>query len=212
MRIELAIKEKKFAGQANLVKAFERAKSGNGRLHLLGLVSDGGVHSHITHLCEFLTAAKEYGVPKTFVHFFGDGRDTAPKSADKYMKTVLEHMENIKYGEIATVVGRYYAMDRDKRWERVKVAYEGLISGEGEKSADVLKTIEERYAQGETDEFLKPIIVGEEGRIQDDDTLITFNFRSDRMRELVQALGIAPLPFETSKSPKNIVSPRRLHH
>ncbi|KAJ3045870.1 2,3-bisphosphoglycerate-independent phosphoglycerate mutase [Rhizophlyctis rosea] len=204
VRIELAIKEKKFAQQPNLVKAFERAKSGNGRLHLLGLVSDGGVHSHINHLKEILTAAKEYGVPKAFVHFFGDGRDTSPKSADKYMKDLLDHIASISYGEVATVVGRYYAMDRDKRWERVKIAYDGLVAGEGEHVTDVLKAIEDRYAKDETDEFLKPIIVGDEGRISDNDTLIFFNFRSDRMREINQALGVAPIPFEPKKQPKDI--------
>ncbi|KAJ3042996.1 2,3-bisphosphoglycerate-independent phosphoglycerate mutase [Rhizophlyctis rosea] len=204
VRIELSIKEKKFAQQPNLVKAFERAKSGNGRLHLLGLVSDGGVHSHINHLLEMLTAAKAAGVPKTFIHFFGDGRDTSPKSADGYMKQLLDHIDSLQYGEVATVVGRYYAMDRDKRWERVKVAYDGLVSGEGEKSTDVLKTIKERYEKDETDEFLKPIIVGEEGRVGDNDTLIFFNYRSDRMREINQAFGIAPLPFEAAKSPKDI--------
>ncbi|KAJ3290769.1 2,3-bisphosphoglycerate-independent phosphoglycerate mutase [Borealophlyctis nickersoniae] len=204
VRIELAIEKETFAQQPNLVKAFERAKNGNGRLHLLGLVSDGGVHSHITHLFRLLDAAKEAGVPKTYVHFFGDGRDTAPKSADKYMKDLLDHIKSIGFGEVATVVGRYYAMDRDKRWERIKIAYEGLVQGEGEKTTDVLKTIQERYAKDETDEFLKPIIASEEGRIGDNDTLIFFNFRSDRMREINQAFGIPPLPFETSKSPKDI--------
>lgn len=203
--IELSIKEKKFAQQPNLVAALKRAKEGNGRLHLLGLVSDGGVHSHINHLLEFLNAAKEYGVPKTFVHFFGDGRDTSPKSADKYMKTLLDHIEKMQYDEVATVVGRYYAMDRDERWELVQVAYVAIVQGKGENTTDVLNTISERHAKGETDEFLTPIIVGEEGRIDDGDTLIFINFRSDRMREIAQAFGVPPLPFETVKSPKDIV-------
>ena len=189
-----------------MVKAFERAKSTNGRLHLLGLVSDGGVHAHIDHLLKMLEAAKAHGVPEAYVHFFGDGRDTAPKSAIGYLTTLLNHMKEHGYGKLADITGRYYAMDRDKRWERIKIAYEGLVQGLGEKTDDPIKTIEERYAANETDEFLKPIIVEEAGRIKDNDTLIFFNFRSDRMREINQALGIPPLPFETEVVPKNLVS------
>ncbi|KAI8819706.1 BPG-independent [Fimicolochytrium jonesii] len=202
VRIELAIKQKKLKDQPALQAALKRAKEGNGRLHLLGLVSDGGVHSHIDHLFALLEIAKDYGVPKTFIHFFGDGRDVSPKSSDKYLKQLLEFTKKINYGSVATIVGRYYAMDRDKRWERIKIAYDGLVEGTGEKSDDPVKTIEERYAKDETDEFLKPIIIGEEGRIKDDDTLIFFNYRSDRMREINQALGV-DTPFE-AKKPKNI--------
>lgn len=204
VRIDLSIKNKTLAKSENLVKAFERAKKGNGRLHLLGLVSDGGVHSHILHLFAMLEAAKEAQVPETFVHFFGDGRDTAPKSTVTYLKQLLEFMDKIQYGKLADIIGRYYSMDRDKRWERIKVAYEGLVQGLGEKTDDPVKKVEERYAQEETDEFLKPIIVDEKGRVEDGDTLVFFNYRSDRMREINQALGIAPLPFETSKVPKDI--------
>ncbi len=200
----MAIKNKKLCSQPAVQQAFERAKMGNGRLHLLGLVSDGGVHSHINHLLAFLEGAKEAQVPKTFIQAFGDGRDTAPRSADGYLETLLAHIEKIGYGELASLTGRYYAMDRDKRWERVQVAYEGLVQGKGEASTNVLATLKERYAKDETDEFLKPIILGTEGRIQDGDTLLFFNFRSDRMREINQALGLAPPPFETEKIPKNI--------
>ncbi|KND04804.1 2,3-bisphosphoglycerate-independent phosphoglycerate mutase [Spizellomyces punctatus DAOM BR117] len=203
VRIDLSIKNKTLAQQPALVDAFKSAKEGNGRLHLLGLISDGGVHSHIRHLFELLEAAKDYGVPKTFVHFFGDGRDTAPRSADKYLQELLDFMKKIGYGSVATIVGRYYAMDRDKRWERIKVAYEGLVQGVGEKTDDPLKTVKERYSKDETDEFLKPIIVEEDGRVQDNDTLIFFNYRSDRMREITQAFGIET-PFETAKKPKHI--------
>ena len=114
-----------------------------------------------------LETAKEQEVPKTFVHFLGDGRDTAPESAAGYCKQLLEFMEKEKYGELATVIGRYYAMDRDKRWERIKIAVDGLVKGEGESTTDILKTIQERYEKKETDEFLKPIIVnGDAGRIK----------------------------------------------
>ncbi|KAJ3177975.1 hypothetical protein HDU85_005692 [Gaertneriomyces sp. JEL0708] len=203
VRIDLSIRKNTLEAQPALTDAFKRAKDGNGRLHLLGLVSDGGVHSHIRHLCAMLEAAKNYGVPKTFVHFFGDGRDTAPKSADGYLKDLQDFMKKINYGEVATIVGRYYAMDRDKRWERIKVAYDALVSGVGEKSADPNKTVEDRYAKGETDEFLKPIIVGENNRIEDKDTLIFFNYRSDRMREITQTFG-GDIPFEVTKTPKDI--------
>lgn len=175
VRIDVSIKKKQFAKTPNIVSALSNAKSlSPSRLHLLGLVSDGGVHSHINHLYALLSAAKEAGIEKTYVHFFGDGRDTAPRSASGYMKDLLGWMEKEKYGEVGSVVGRYYAMDRDKRWERVTVAVEGLINGVGEKVGsekvegewEVVKKIEERYKKDETDEFLKPIIVGEEGRIK----------------------------------------------
>lgn len=167
VRIDQTIKK----GELNKVKtvtdSFSRAKNGNGRLHLLGLISDGGVHSHINHLIALLKVAKEIGVPKVFIHFFGDGRDTDPKSAAGYMKDLLGKTQEIGAGQIATVVGRYYIMDRDKRWERVEVGLKGVVLGEGEDSTDPVKTIEERYSKGETDEFLKPIIVGgKERRVQ----------------------------------------------
>ena len=130
-------------------------------------VSDGGVHSHIKHLFALLETAKEQGVPHTYIHFLGDGRDTAPESAAGYAKELISFLKKEEYGELATVIGRYYAMDRDKRWERVKIAVDGLVKGEGEKAEDAVKAIEERYKKGETDEFLKPIIVnGDEGRIK----------------------------------------------
>ncbi|KAK9729092.1 2,3-bisphosphoglycerate-independent phosphoglycerate mutase [Basidiobolus ranarum] len=203
VRIDLALERKEFIKTPNIVKSFETAKKGNGRLHLLGLVSDGGVHSHIKHLFGLVEAAKEFGVPDVFIHFFGDGRDTAPKSAVKYMKELLDFLTKLNYGSVATVCGRYYAMDRDKRWERIQLAFDGLVSGKGEKSDDAIKAIEERYKQNDTDEFLKPIIVNQNGIIKDDDTLFFFDYRSDRMREITQSFGIQPTPFD-SKVPKNL--------
>jgi 2,3-bisphosphoglycerate-independent phosphoglycerate mutase len=173
-------------------------------LHLLGLVSDGGVHGHIEHLKYLLRSAKEFGITETFIHFFGDGRDTAPRSAHGYLSNLLEFSKSLDYGIVATITGRYYAMDRDKRWERIQVAYEAIVQGKGEVTSDPLAKIEERYSQDETDEFLKPIIADERGVVQDGDTLIFFNFRSDRMREINQAMGIAPLPFQTDVVPKDI--------
>ncbi|KAF2144591.1 uncharacterized protein K452DRAFT_245569 [Aplosporella prunicola CBS 121167] len=190
VRIDQTIKKGQLQQVDNIVKSFNRAKEGNGRLHLLGLVSDGGVHSHINHLVALLKMAKAMGVPKVFIHFFGDGRDTDPKSAAGYMADLLKHTQEIGLGEIATVVGRYYAMDRDKRWDRVEVAMNGIVKGEGEASSDPVATIKARYEKDEKDEFLQPIIVGgDERRIKDDDTLFFFNYRSDRVREMTQLMG-----------------------
>ncbi|GAB1521841.1 hypothetical protein RhiTH_004938 [Rhizoctonia solani] len=167
VRIDVSIKKREFHKNKTILESLKHAKDTSGRLHLLGLVSDGGVHSHINHLKALLETAKEIGVPKTIIHFVGDGRDTAPRSSSKYLKDLLEFIQKEQYGEIGTIVGRYYAMDRDKRWERVKVAIDGLVSGEGESTSDPVATIEERYKKDETDEFLKPIIVGgEETRIK----------------------------------------------
>ncbi|KAJ5338396.1 hypothetical protein N7541_010370 [Penicillium brevicompactum] len=208
VRIDQTLKKGEMGKVPSVVKSFTRAKEGNGRLHLLGLVSDGGVHSNITHLFALLDVAKEMKIPEVYIHFFADGRDTDPKSADKFMQQLLEKTKQIGLGAVATVVGRYYIMDRDKRWERVEVGLKGLVTGEGEDSSDPLQTIKERYEKKENDEFLKPIIVGgKERRIQgkfdlytqfkpnrtdslvDDDTLFFFNYRSDRVREITQLLG-----------------------
>jgi 2,3-bisphosphoglycerate-independent phosphoglycerate mutase len=169
VRIDVSIKKRQFHKSPNIVECMEQAKKTSGRLHLIGLISDGGVHSHNTHLYALLETAKELGVPHTYVHFLGDGRDTAPKSAAGYAKDLQEFIEtkNGGYGEIATVIGRYYAMDRDKRWERVKIAVDGLVKGIGEKTDDVVKAIEASYEKDITDEFLKPIIVNEkDGRFK----------------------------------------------
>ena len=197
VRIDQTIKKGDLGKVENIVKCFTRAKEGNGRMHLLGLVSAGGVHSHINHLKALLQVAKTMGVPEVYVHFFGDGRDTDPHSGLGHMKDLLAFLHDLGLGEIGTVVGRYYIMDRDKRWDRVEVGMKGLVLGEGEASSDPVKTMEERYARKETDEFLKPIIVnGQKGRVQDNDTLFFFNYRSDRVREVTQLLG------DQDRSPK----------
>lgn len=197
VRIDQTIKKGELNKVDNIVKCFKRAKDGNGRLHLLGLVSDGGVHSHIKHLKSLLKVAKELGVPHVYIHFFGDGRDTDPKSGLGHMKDLLAFCKEESIGKIATVVGRYYIMDRDKRWDRVEIGMKGVVVGEGEDSTDPVKTMQERYEKGETDEFLKPIIVnGKEARVQDNDTCFFFNYRSDRVREVTQLLG------DQDRSPK----------
>ncbi|KAF2501708.1 2,3-bisphosphoglycerate-independent phosphoglycerate mutase [Lophium mytilinum] len=198
VRIDQTIKTNKLREVQTIKDSFSHAKNGNGRLHFLGLVSDGGVHSHIKHLIALIKVAKEMEVPEVFIHFFGDGRDTDPKSGAGHLKDLLEATKEIGLGEIATIVGRYYIMDRDKRWDRVEVGLKGVVSGEGEDSNDPLATIKERYEKGETDEFLKPIIVGgKDRRIQDNDTLFFFNYRSDRVREVVQLIG----DFDRSPKP-----------
>lgn len=167
VRIDSIIKKDALRDNKNIKESFTKAKDGNGRLHLLGLVSDGGVHSHILHLIALLKVAKEIGVPKVFIHFFGDGRDTDPYSGKGHLEHLIKETKEIGIGEIATLVGRYYAMDRDKRWDRVEIALKALIHGEGEDSSDPVKTFQERYDKKETDEFLKPVIVGgKESRIQ----------------------------------------------
>ncbi|KAI8096986.1 2,3-bisphosphoglycerate-independent phosphoglycerate mutase [Halteromyces radiatus] len=203
VRIDLAMDNNEFGSVENIKGAFDRAKNGNGRLHFLGLLSDGGVHSHIDHLISLMKAAKDAGVPETFIHCFGDGRDTAPKSIIKYLTKLQDVIKEINYGKIVDITGRYYAMDRDKRWERIQYAFDALLYGKGDKEDDAIKAVEKRYENGETDEFLKPIVLNSEGTIKDDDTLFFFNFRSDRMREITQALGIPPCPCK-GDVPKNI--------
>ncbi|KAH6911298.1 phosphoglycerate mutase [Coprinopsis sp. MPI-PUGE-AT-0042] len=204
VRIDVSIKKKTFHKNPTILEACKRAKEGSGRLHLLGLISDGGVHSHIKHLFALLETAKEQGVPETYIHFFGDGRDTAPRSSTKYLQQLGEFTDKLEYGELATIVGRYYAMDRDKRWERIKIAALGLMTGKNEKGEEAesvsaneakgwegaVKIVEENYKKDLTDEFLKPIIVnGDKGRVKEGDTLFFFNYRSDRMREITSVFG-----------------------
>ena len=167
VRIDQTLKKGELNKNQVLRDSCQRAIDGNGRLHFLGLISDGGVHSHILHLFGLLQVAKEMGIPKIFIHFFGDGRDTDPKSAAGYMQQLLDKTKELGVGELATVVGRYYIMDRDKRWERVEIGMKGVVSGDGEESTDPVATIKSRYDKGENDEFLKPIIVGgKERRVQ----------------------------------------------
>ncbi|KAG0647310.1 2,3-bisphosphoglycerate-independent phosphoglycerate mutase [Hyphodiscus hymeniophilus] len=206
VRIDQTIKKGELNKNEVIMNAFKAAKEGTGRLHLAGLISDGGVHAKQDHLYALLKVAKDIGIPHVYIHFFGDGRDTDPKSGAGYMEQLLEKTKEIGIGEIATVVGRFYAMDRDKRWDRVEVALKGMILGEGEESHDPVKTIKERYSKGENDEFLKPIIVnGKEARIQDNDQVFFFNYRSDRVREITQLLGdVDRSPKPDFQYPKNI--------
>lgn len=208
VRINMDVENKKIGENPNFIDSTNNAKSGNGRLHLLGLISDGGVHAHIQHLFALLEGAKKQGVKETFIHFFADGRDTSPTSGVTYVQQVLDKVKELNYGSLSTITGRYYAMDRDNRHERIKLAYEGMVQGIGEKTTpnDVVALIQKRYndtSDPQTDEFLKPIIVDEKGMIQDNDTLIFINFRADRVRQISAAFGIER-HFETSKAPQNL--------
>lgn len=192
VKINLAVENKTLQKEKVLIDAFNYAKENNKAVHFLGLVSDGGVHSHINHLFGLLDAAKEFGVNKKYVHAFTDGRDVDPKSGYGFISELEDHLEKTN-GKLATVTGRYYAMDRDKRWERVKLAYDAVVHGKGELSNNVLKSIEKSYDEGVTDEFIKPIVTTENEKpvatIQNGDVVIFFNFRTDRGRQLTEALS-----------------------
>ncbi len=191
-RIDHAIETGEFFKNAELVAAFDHAKMNNSALHLLGLVSHGGVHSWHEHLYALLRMARQRNAERTFVHAFLDGRDTAPDSGAGYVTELLEKMNEYGVGRIASLVGRYYAMDRDKRWERTEQAYRLLRYGEGRPHRDPVQAILESHKEGVTDEFVKPVvIVGEDKRpvatVQDGDSVIFFNYRADRARQLTRA-------------------------
>jgi len=192
-KINKAVKEDTLKDEKVLQEAFSYAKSNNKSVHFLGLLSNGGVHSHIDHLKALIKAAQESGVEKSFVHAFTDGRDVDPKSGKGFLID-LDQFCSDKNTKLATVVGRYYAMDRDKRWERVKLAYDVMVNAQGEKAQDIGKAMQESYDEGVTDEFIKPLVMtnanGEPlGQIAEGDVIIFFNFRTDRGRELTQALS-----------------------
>ncbi len=188
VRIYRAIRDGSFAKLPAWQVALDRAKA-SGRLHLMGLVSDGGVHSHIDHLFALLDLAKEQGIREVFVHAFLDGRDVPPQSAMEFLKPLEEKLAAVGNAKLATVSGRYYAMDRDKRWERVEKAYRALAYGEGETAGSAAEAVQKAYDRGETDEFVLPTaIAGVNGAMGADDGVIFFNFRPDRAREIVRAL------------------------
>ncbi|MBI2982255.1 MAG: 2,3-bisphosphoglycerate-independent phosphoglycerate mutase [Deltaproteobacteria bacterium] len=188
-RIHHAIDEGSFFKNPTLLAAFRRAVKKRKRAHLIGLLSDGGVHSHERHLFSLFKMAREQKTEKLSVHCFLDGRDTPPKSSQIYLARLQEEMKREKVGEIATLIGRYYAMDRDKRWERVQLAYEALVDRKGERRhQDPIGAIDEVYAKHVTDEFIQPILFGENNGIEDGDAVIFFNFRADRARELTITL------------------------
>ncbi|MGX4601337.1 2,3-bisphosphoglycerate-independent phosphoglycerate mutase [Faecalimicrobium sp. JNUCC 81] len=189
-RVTKAIKDGDFFENEVLLKAMENAKSHS--LHLMGLLSDGGVHSHIDHLKALLKMAKENNVENVFVHAFTDGRDTAPRSAIGYIQDVEDYMKELGVGKFASVSGRYYAMDRDKRWERVQLAYEAIVDGKGVTSTSAVEAVQNSYNEDKNDEFVLPTVIVENnkpvGLIKEDDSIVFGNFRPDRAREITRAI------------------------
>jgi 2,3-bisphosphoglycerate-independent phosphoglycerate mutase len=197
-RINVAVKDGSFAKNEHLLASIRYARNNNKPLHLLGLVSDGGVHSHINHLKAICNVCKQEGLNNVFIHAFTDGRDTDPKSGLGFITELQQHL-NRSVGKIASVSGRYYAMDRDKRWERIKLAYDVLVNGDGNKATDAIAAVEQSYAAGITDEFIKPTVVLAEDQqpvatIKNGDAVVCFNFRTDRCREITIVLTQTDMP------------------
>lgn len=203
VKINKAIDEKELDNNAVLLEALAYARNNNRNFHLIGLVSDGGVHSHIEHLKGICTIAANNGVRNVFIHAFTDGRDTDPKGGMEYLNNLQAHLAKTT-GKIASIVGRYFAMDRDKRWERVKLAYDLLVHGSGEAAVSVHDAIQKSYDDNVTDEFIKPIVMVENGKpvatIQEGDVVLCFNFRTDRGREITQALTQQDFPEQNMKA------------
>ncbi|MBI5069035.1 MAG: 2,3-bisphosphoglycerate-independent phosphoglycerate mutase [Deltaproteobacteria bacterium] len=192
VRINRSVEDGSFFQNEALRSACTRARQGSGTLHLMGLLSDGGVHSHVEHLHACLELARREGVPRAFVHAFLDGRDTPPRSGLGYLRDFEKRLADKGYGKVATVCGRYWAMDRDKRWDRVEQAWKAMVRGEGYKAASGVQAVEEGYARGENDEFVKPTVVVNGGgapraRMGDGDAVVFGNFRADRAREISRA-------------------------
>jgi 2,3-bisphosphoglycerate-independent phosphoglycerate mutase len=192
-KINLAVAQKTMSQEQPLIDAFNYAKTNNKAVHFLGLVSDGGVHSHTSHLRSLIDASQDFGLDKVFVHAFTDGRDVDPKSGKAYIQDLENYIQNTSV-KIASVIGRYYAMDRDKRWERVKLAYDLLVNGTGTPTTNLVQSIADSYAEKVTDEFIQPLTAVDTfdkpiATIQNDDVVIFFNFRTDRGRELTEALS-----------------------
>lgn len=208
-RINVAVRNGELNKNETLLRAFEAAKTGGKTLHFIGLVSDGGVHSHIEHLKALCTLAQENNVPDVAIHAFTDGRDTDPKGGYEYINELLGHT-NKTGAKLASLCGRYYAMDRDKRWERVKLAYDALVKGAGTRANDALAAIQHSYDAGITDEFIKPIILTDNtgeplATIKEGDVVVCFNFRTDRCREITIALTQQAFPDQE-------MTPLKLHY
>lgn len=187
-RISNAVKDGSFYENAAYAQAMEKAAQTGHPVHILGLLSDGGVHSHIDHLFALIDMAKRRGVSRCYVHAFLDGRDVPPASGAGYVRKLLDKFDELHYGKLATVQGRFWGMDRDKRWERVEKGYRAIVCGEGIQEPDPLAAIEKSYADGITDEFVEPVVCDAEGRIREGDSVIFLNFRPDRAREMTWAL------------------------
>lgn len=194
VKINKACADNSILNNKEIVSAYSYAKEHGKSIHLMGLTSNGGVHSSLDHLFKLCDIAKEYGINNTFVHCFMDGRDTDPRSGKGFIAELEAHCAQ-SAGKVASIIGRYYAMDRDKRWERVKVAYDLLVNGIGKKADNMVQAMQESYDEGVTDEFVKPIVNSQiDGRIQEGDVVIFFNYRNDRAKELTIALTQHDIP------------------
>jgi 2,3-bisphosphoglycerate-independent phosphoglycerate mutase len=203
VRVNKAIEDKELDSNPVLVEAFTYAQKNNKAVHLIGLLSDGGVHSHINHVKGLTTIAHHFGLTQVFIHAFTDGRDTDPKGGEAYLAELQQHLTKTT-GTIATVTGRYFAMDRDKRWERVKLAYDAMVHGVGEATTDVLAAVRKSYQANVTDEFIKPIIATtKDGQpvatLHEGDVVLCFNFRTDRGRQITEALTQQDFPAQQMK-------------
>ena len=194
VKINRACADNSILKNPEIVSAFSYAKENRKNVHFMGLTSNGGVHSSLVHLFKLCDIAKEYNIDNTFIHCFMDGRDTDPKSGKGFIEELSAHCEK-SAGKIASIIGRYYAMDRDKRWERVKEAYDLLVNGEGKKATDMVQAMQESYDEGVTDEFIKPIVnANVDGTIKEGDVVIFFNYRNDRAKELTVVLTQQDMP------------------
>ncbi len=205
VRLNIAAADGTLGHEEPVQQLFKYAKDNNKKLHLMGLASDGGVHSHINHLKALLTAAAEFGLTNVHVHAFTDGRDTDPHSGYGFIEDLIAHMRQTT-GRLQTVVGRFYAMDRDQRWDRIKIAYDAMVNGMGTQTRDPLKSIRDSYESGVSDEFISPIVVTSNtvpvGTIGPEDAVLCFNFRTDRAREITEALTQRNIPdFKLKKLP-----------
>lgn len=203
VKINKAVEEKELDKNPVLLDAFDYAKKNDKNIHLIGLVSDGGVHSHLDHLKGLCTIAHNNGIKNLFIHAFTDGRDTDPKGGLNYLKDLQATLDK-STGRIASIVGRYFAMDRDKRWERVKLAYDLLVHGTGEPATDAAAAVQKSYDNNVTDEFIKPVVITENNRpltvVQEGDVVLCFNFRTDRGREITQVLTQQDFPEQNMKA------------
>lgn len=204
VKINIACRDNSILKNEAVINAYTYAKKNNKKMHFLGLVSDGGVHSSLDHLYKLLDIAKVYGIDKAYVHCFMDGRDTDPKSGVGYLEQLEKHMQN-SGGQIASVIGRYYSMDRDRRWERVKLAYDLLVKGEGAPFTDAVDAVKASYADGVTDEFIKPVVIKDKDNnpvatVEAGDVIVFFNFRNDRAKELTIMLTQEDMPDYGTKT------------
>ena len=203
-KIDKAIEDKSIYKNETLKKAFKHAKENNSKVHLLGLLSDGGVHSHINHIFTLIDMAKKNKIENLYIHVFLDGRDVTYNSAKTYLDKLTAYLDKKKIGKIATISGRYYAMDREKMWDKTKMCYDALVNGKGKEEQDYNKLLKDSYSEGIYDEFVKPTIINKEGLITENDSLIVANFRPDRLPQLFEAICNHDFDYFETKNFNNL--------